>query len=295
MSHRFRGSLVALPTPFCGGHAERIDYPALGGLIEEQLAAGTEALVIAGTTGEAATLEPRERYALAHYACGVAYGRVPILLGVGTNDTAETLRLTAEAACAGADGILVVAPFYNRPQQRGLHAHFARVAASTTLPVVLYNIPKRTGIDLEPATVAALAEEHENIVAIKETVCTEERYSALTAAGLDVLIGEDSALANGMQWGASGAVSVVGNLRPRRVAELLRCAAPEADGGDSERAAALVEELSPLVRALGLETNPTPLKHALAHLGRATGEVRLPLVSVDELTAREVETALAAD
>ncbi len=284
----FRGSFVALATPFRNG---AIDYTAFSGLVERQISAGSHGLVVAGTTGESATLEPSEYRALIEFTRGAVRGRRPVLIGVGTNATRETERRAQIAESAGADGLLVVTPYYNRPGQRGLQAHFARVARATRLPIVLYNIPKRTGCDLEPDTAAALAATHPNIVAIKETVCTKERFGALIGAGLAVFTGEDGFLADGMQWGASGAISVIGNLRPAQTAELVRCAAPD---GDHDRAAALVEELAPLVDALGLESNPAPLKHALAALGLTTGELRLPLVSVTEETARVIEERLGS-
>lgn len=281
-----QGSYVALATPFRDG---AIDYSAFSGLIERQVAARSDGLVVAGTTGESATLDSAEYRALVEFTRGAVRGRLPVLIGVGTNATRETVERARIAESSGADGLLVVTPYYNRPGQRGLLAHFAAVAQTTRLPIVLYNIPKRTGCDLEPATAAALAATHPNIVAIKETVCTKERFAALIEAGLAVFTGEDTFLADGMQWGASGAISVIGNLRPAQVAELLRCAVP---GGDANRAAAFVEELAPLIDALGLESNPAPLKHALEALGLASGELRLPLVSVTEETARVIEERL---
>jgi 4-hydroxy-tetrahydrodipicolinate synthase len=285
----FRGSLVALPTPFRGG---AIDYPALRVQVERLIRAGSDGLVPAGTTGEAAALDPEERSAVVAFTVGCARGRVPVLAGVGAGSTALTSALAREAEAAGADGVLVVTPPYSRPTQRGLAAHFGAVAAATRLPIVLYNVPARTAVDLLPETAGAIAAARPNVVAIKEASGSLERIDALVALGtLDVLCGEDAAIADCMQRGALGVIGVVANLAPRRVAELVRAAAP---GGDARRAAELVEALAPLVRALFCETNPAPLKAALELMGLSSGELRLPLVPIAPESRERVVAALAA-
>jgi len=281
----FQGSLTALPTPFRGGE---LDFRRFADLIERQIAAGTDGLVVAGTTGEAATLSPTERRSLFTYAVGVTRRRVPLLAGVGTNATRSTLELALCARDAGADGCLVVTPYYNRPSQAGLAHHFETVARHARLPVVLYNVPSRTSVALAPETTLALAERLPNVVAIKEAT-TPERVAELALHDtIDVLCGDDAWIADGMHAGARGVIGVVANLLPESVAALVRaCRA-----GDEQRAAARVEEQAPLVRALFLESNPAPLKHALALLGLAEEELRSPLVPVAVETGRRIEEAL---
>lgn len=287
MKGPFHGSIVALATPFQDG---AIDFRRFGALIERQIAAGSHGLVIAGTTGEAATLDEGERQALFEYAVGIAQRRIPILAGVGTNATRSSVRLARRAEEAGADGCLVVTPYYNRPTQAGLELHFRAVADATRLPLVLYNVPARTCVDLLPATTLALAASVATIVAIKEAT-TPARVAELARSGaIDVLCGEDAWIADGMLAGACGVVGVVANLVPGRVVELLGALERQ----DEADAARRVEELAPLVRALFRETNPAPLKHALACLGWCAGELRAPLVPVGPQTASEVEQALAA-
>jgi len=289
---RFRGSLVALPTPFREGAPDEIDYPALQRLIELHVHGDTSGLVVAGTTGEAATLSDRERAVIVEYAVGIAGGRLPVLAGVGTNSTRVSCELAVEAERAGADGLLAVTPYYNRPTQRGLLAHFGAIAGATSLPVVLYNVPPRTSCDLLPDTAAAIAEAHPNVVAIKEAANSRERLAEHARRGrLDVLVGDDPLIADGMQLGAVGAIGVVGNVLPRECAELVRQAGP---GGDHTRAARIVEHLAPLVRALFLETNPVPVKTALSLLGLCSREVRLPLVPLEARSLEALQTALRA-
>ena len=282
----FHGSIVALPTPFQDG---AIDFRRFGQLIERQIAAGSHGLVIAGTTGEAATLDEGERQALFEYAVGIAQRRIPIVAGVGTNATRSSVRITRRAEEAGVDGCLVVTPYYNRPTQAGLELHFRSVAEATRLPIMLYNVPTRTCVDLAPATTLALAAALPNVVAIKEAT-TPARVAELARTGtIDVLCGEDAWIADGMHAGARGVVGVVSNLVPRRIVDLLAALERE----DEDSASHQVEELAPLVRALFRETNPAPLKHALASLGLCAEELRAPLVPVGPETAREIALALA--
>lgn len=286
MRSTFHGSIVALPTPFQDG---AIDFRRFGQLIERQIAAGSHGLVVAGTTGEAATLDEGERQALFEYAVGITRARVPVLAGVGTNATRSSTRMARRAEEAGVDGCLVVTPYYNRPTQAGLELHFRSVAEATRLPIVLYNVPARTCVDLLPATTLALAGALPNVVAIKEAT-TPARVAELARSGaIDVLCGEDGWIADGMHAGACGVVGVVANLVPHRVVELLAALERE----DEASAARHVEELAPLVRALFRETSPGPLKHALSAMGLCAEELRAPLVPVGPETASEVERALA--
>lgn len=274
------GCFVALPTPFRNGG---IDYTSLSALIERQVEGGADGLVVVGTTGEAATLTTDERRAVIEFSTGTVRGRVPVYAGVGTNCTAQTVELARAAEAARADGLLVVTPYYNKPTQRGLQHHFGQVAGASTLPLMLYNVPSRTAVDLLPETVGLIAREHANVVAVKETICTEKRIRALSEeSGLDVFSGEDARIADCMQWGGRGTVSVVANLFPAEVAELVRTAVP---GGDEQRAAELVELLAPIIRCLFLETNPAPLKAALSLLGLCEADLRAPLVPVEPGTS----------
>jgi 4-hydroxy-tetrahydrodipicolinate synthase len=279
--------LVALPTPFRDG---RVDFPALLRLIEFQLANGSDGLVVAGSTGEGVTLSDAERLSAIEFVAGAADGRVPVLAGVGVSSTAQACALARGAASAGADGLLVSTPAYNKPQQRGLVAHFGAVAAATPLPVVLYNIPSRTGVDLLPATVAAIAAAHPNAIAIKEAGTSLVRVRELVQGNaVDVLLGEDAWIADGLELGAIGVVGVVANVAPAPVAELVHGLL----AGRAEDAPARVERLGPLVNALFLEPNPAPLKAALEWMGLASGELRLPLVPIEAATRAKLLAALA--
>jgi len=276
----FKGSCVALPTPFENGD---IDLTAFDALAERQVLSGSDALVVCGTTGEAATLTAAERSTLIARAVDLARGRVPVLAGVGTNATATTIELARAAAEAGANGLLVVTPYYNRPSQAGLQAHFGVVAEAVDLPLVLYNVPARTGVDLLPETAAALAREHATVVAIKEASGGLERLHDLLAlapsSGLDVLCGEDALAEEAVALGCAGLIGVVANLLPAEVADLVRTG--KAD-----------PRLAPLVRALFAETNPVPLKAALALLGLVTDEVRLPLMPLSPGARARMAAAL---
>lgn len=280
---RFQGSYVALPTPFRG---EVVDFAALNTLVEFHAANGTDGLVVCGTTGESATLTDDERRAVIDATIRLARGRMPVIAGVGTNCTRSTVEHARFAAAAGADGLLVVTPYYNRPSPRGLALHFGAVAEAVTIPIVLYNVPSRTGVDLTPETAREVALRHPHVVAVKEALASTERVKRLVGeTPLGVLCGDDASIADFVSLGALGVIGVVNNIVPRQVAELVRCAMR---GGDSVRAAALVEELRPLARDLFVETNPVPVKAALAWMfPDVSADVRLPLAPLtDESRAR---------
>jgi len=282
----FHGSWVALPTPFRDG---RVDFPALRRLIDRQIEGRSDGLVAAGSTGEAVTLTARERMAVIEFCAGVAAGRVPVLAGVGSSDTRVACEFAVAAERTGASGLLVSTPAYNKPQQRGLVQHFGAVARCSGLPVVLYNIPPRTGVDLLPATVASVARAHANVVAIKEAGTSLERVKELVSDGaVDVLAGEDSWIADAIHLGAVGVIGVAANVAPKAVSELVHGLL----GGDAEHAPMRVERLAPLVRALFLESNPAPLKAALELLELCSAEVRLPLVGVEDATRSALRAAL---
>lgn len=284
------GSIVALVTPFGDGGAA-IDLAAWRGLLDWHIASGTDAVVVAGTTGESACLNGAERDVLLAEAVERCAGRCLVLAGTGSASTRDAVALSKRAAELGADAVLVVAPYYNRPPQRGLAAHYRAVTEATGLPVVLYNVPSRTAIDLAPETVLALAEVP-GIVAIKEAVPDMERVERYAAAGLKVLSGDDPSALQAMRHGAAGVVSVAANVVPERMAALCRAARSR----DAGRAAAIDDALRPLYRFLSAETNPLPAKWLLAEMGRIGADLRLPLVPLDpthHAAGREVLRGLA--
>jgi 4-hydroxy-tetrahydrodipicolinate synthase len=267
----FAGCTVALVTPF---RDEAVDYRALEASVDWQVAAGTPVLSPCGTTGESPTLSHDEHERVIATVIERAAGRARVLPGTGSNATSEAVRLTRFAAGAGADGALLVAPYYNRPTQEGLYAHFARVAESVDLPLVLYNIPARTGRNVEPETVERLSRIG-RIVAVKEASGSLDQVSDLIArTDLTILSGDDSLTLPMLAVGAEGVVSVVANLVPRDVIALVDAF----DRGDVAEARRLHARLFPLCRdLLGIATNPIPVKLAMALLGRGNGELRLPL------------------
>jgi len=286
---RFQGSLVALVTPMQSG---AIDLAAFRKLVDWHASNGTDGIVVAGTTGEGATLDAHERRALLAAAVEAAAGRFPVIAGVGTNDTRTTVEFAREAAALRADGLLVVTPYYNKPSRRGLVAHFSKVAEAVSTPIVLYNVPSRTSVDMAPEVVTEVARRFPHVVAVKEALPSTERVKRLVAdTEAAVLCGEDGMIADFMALGAVGVIGVVNNIVPRQVSELVRAAAP---GGDTNRAAKLVEEIAPLVRDLFIETNPVPVKTALALMGRCADEVRLPLAALEDANRRKLQATLKA-
>ena len=273
------GSICALATPFAA-RDEALDLDACGRLIDYQLAGGTRAIVMAGSTGEAAALDEREYSALLEFAVARIAGRLPVLAGTGLSATRKTIAQTQRAHAAGVDFALVVAPPYVRPTQEGLYRHFCEVADHGGLPVVLYNVPSRTSCDLLPETVARLAM-HGNIVGIKEARAEPERMRALlkiASAGFDVLSGDDPTCMRAMQGGAAGVISVAANVAPVQFAALCeRCAARDADGAQS-----IDRQLRPLYEFLGVEPNPIPVKWCLAQIGLGGPQMRLPLIPLSQ-------------
>jgi 4-hydroxy-tetrahydrodipicolinate synthase len=283
----FRGSWVALPTPFRSG---TVDYAAFQGLILRQIEAGTDGVVVAGSTGESPTLTLRERLSLVELCRRTAGHRLGVLAGIGAPDTRQACHLAVEAERIGVDGVLAPPPPYLKPTQNGLEQHYAAISAATYLPIVLYNIPTRTSVDLLPATVARIARTSTKVVAIKEAGTSLERVRELVALGaVDVLAGEDTWMPDALHAGAVGLIGVVSNLVPELVRELVHVA----NAPDGTRAAELVESVRPLIATLGLEPNPSPLKAGLEALGLCRGELRLPLVPVAEDTRARILGALA--
>ncbi|MDR3388380.1 MAG: 4-hydroxy-tetrahydrodipicolinate synthase [Rudaea sp.] len=267
------GSICALATPF---RADGLDLEAFATLIDYQLSAGTQALVVAGSTGEAHALDQTEFDRLLAFAVDRVAGRVPVLAGTGTANTRKTIRATRRALSLGADAALVVTPYYVRPTQAGLLQHFNAVADEGGLPVVLYNVPSRTGCDLLPETVAELAT-HARITGIKEARGDGERVSALVKLKnpqFSILSGDDPTCAPAILAGAEGVVSVAANVAPALLRELCDAALD----GDSARAHALSANMTPLFDLLGAEPNPIPLKWCLHRIGIGEPNLRLPLL-----------------
>lgn len=283
----FAGCTVALVTPFRDGE---VDYQALKEAVDWQIAQGTHVLSPVGTTGESPTLTHDEHERVIATVVERAGGRARVLPGTGSNATSEAVRLTKFAAKAGADGALLVAPYYNRPTQEGLYAHFARVSESVDLPLVLYNVPSRTGRNVEPGTIERLAR-YAPVVAVKEASGSLDQVSDLLArTDLTILSGDDSLTLPMLAVGAEGVVSVVANLIPRDVIALLNAFR----NGDLAEARRLHLRLFPLCRdLLGVASNPIPVKTALELLGRGNGELRLPLCPPDERGRETLRRSLA--
>jgi len=272
------GTYTALITPFRQG---RLDEQALLKLVEDQVAAGIDGLVPCGTTGESPTLSHDEHRQVVEQVIAHADGRVKVLAGTGSNATSEALELTRHAQQAGADMAMLVNPYYNKPTQEGLYRHFSTVADTVDIPVVLYNIPGRTGVLCEPATLARLAE-HPNVVAVKEATGSLDNVSEtahLCGENLAIMSGDDSLTLPIMSVGGLGVVSVLSNLLPERVKALVGAASI----GDFAAARQHHRELFPLFKAcLSLATNPITIKTAMALAGRDSGEMRLPLCEMAE-------------
>lgn len=282
------GSITALATPFSG--AGELDYDAFRRLVAAQLAAGTSALVVAGSTGEAAALSDDEYTRLLQVAVEAVAGRVPVLAGTGLSNTAKTIALTRHARDHGADAALVVTPPYVRPTDEGLVAHYTAVAEQGGLPVVLYNVPGRTGCDMSPAVVARLCG-HDNIIGLKEARGDEARWQALyplRGEGFSLLSGDDPSFVRALLGGADGVISVASNVVPRAFAQLCRLVRE----GKGEAARQLDARLAGLYDFLGIEPNPIPVKALLALQGMGQG-LRLPLLPLSAAHA-DVARAMAA-
>jgi 4-hydroxy-tetrahydrodipicolinate synthase len=283
----FAGSIVAIVTPFRNG---RVDEQALGDLIEFQIANGTDGIVPCGTSGESATLSHEDHNRVIAFTVETVRKRVPVIAGTGSNSTDEAVALTRHAKQAGADGALLITPYYNKPTQEGLFRHYKAVAEAVDLPVVLYNIPGRTAVNLMPATVARLAAVR-NIVAIKEGSASLQQVSEIIKACGDritVLSGDDPLTLPMMAVGAKGVITVTANIVPADMAAMVDAFT----AGNLAEAQRLHYKLYPLFSALFLETNPIPVKEALAMMGKIDGELRLPLCPLSPDSREKLTRAL---
>lgn len=283
---KLTGNMVAVATPF---RNDAVDIEALKRHVDRLLEAGVDALVPCGTTGESATLSHDEHDAVIEQVIARVDRRVPVIAGTGSNSTAEAVRLSRAAQDAGADALLSVTPYYNRPTQEGLKRHFLTIAEAVDVPVILYDIPGRTGVMMEVDTIAAIAA-HPNVRAIKEASGQVERVSAIRGAcGLAVLAGDDALALPILALGGVGLISVLANVLPAEVSRLVHSAL----AGDFASARQLHDRLFPAMKAMFVETNPVPVKAAMAAAGWCTPEVRLPLAPLAAESQRRLLAALA--
>lgn len=285
----FTGAGVALVTPF---HADgSVNYEKFGKLIDFQIENGTDALIIAGTTGESSTLTEEEHVEVLRFAIKHTNHRVPVIAGTGSNDTAFAVSLSQEAEALGADALLLVTPYYNKTTQRGLYMHYKTIAESVKLPVILYNVPSRTGMTIEVETAAKLAE-IDNIVAMKDAVGNISYTAKLIehcGDTLTVYSGNDDQIVPMMSLGAKGVISVLSNVMPRETHDLAMAAL----NGDYKTAAALQLSMLKLVNALFIETNPIPVKEAMNQMGMEVGACRLPLYDMASANIEVLKAELA--
>lgn len=287
----FRGTAPALVTPFT--EEGNIDEPAMRRLIDRQIEGGVEALVILGTTGENATIWPEERTRIVNLAVEHTARRVPVIIGTGNNSTGESIVFSKEATAAGADGLLIVGPYYNKPTQEGFVAHVAAIADATDCPMIIYNVPGRTSFNIQSETMLRLAEEIPNVVGAKEASGNIAQISDILAhrpAHLAVYAGDDEFALPLIALGADGVISVISNVVPDLFSDLIRASLE----GDFARAKELHFRLLPAMRACFFETNPIPAKTMLGELGLINPTLRLPLVSMQEANRQRVVEAFAS-
>jgi 4-hydroxy-tetrahydrodipicolinate synthase len=284
------GYAPALPTPF--GENDKIDFAAFERMCELQVRAGATALVVGGTTGEAPTLSHTEHAELVSVAADVASGHIPVIAGTGSNSTAHAIALTEDAEAAGADAALCVVPYYNKPTQAGLYAHFCAVAQTTSLPIILYDVPSRTVSRLEDETIVRLVAEMPQIIGLKDAstdLTRPQRLRSRLGPGFRLMTGDDATALAFMALGGDGCISVTSNVAPGLCRDMyLSC-----KRGELGRAQRLHAELAQLTAALFREASPAPLKYALSRLRLMSGRVRLPLVEPTAPTRSQIDTILA--
>lgn len=285
----FKGAGVAIATPM--KENLEVNYDKLDEMLEEQIAGGTDAIVICGTTGESATMTEEEHAATIRFAIERVNHRIPVIAGTGSNCTRTAIQLSKEAQEDGADGILLVTPYYNKATQKGLVQHYTAVAKSVDLPIIMYNVPGRTGCNIQPETAAKLAKDVDNIVAIKAAtgnLAQETKTMALAEGRLDMYSGEDGLIVPLMSIGAKGVISVLSNVAPKQTHDI--CATFAA--GDVAKAAQLQFKALELVDALFCEVNPIPVKHALNLMGWDMGPLRSPLCEMEEANLERLKKAM---
>ncbi len=274
----FTGAGVAIVTPFKGPNNEEVDYDKLNELIEEQIAGGTDAIIVCGTTGEASTMPDDEHLGVVGYCIKVVKGRVPVIAGTGSNDTVHAIKLSKAAEAMGADALLSVTPYYNKTTQAGLCAHFEAIAKSVNIPIILYNVPGRTGVNIEPATYEKLCK-LPNINAVKE--CNmNQLYEIIKRCGddLNIYTGEDGHVFFPTAAGGDGVISVMSNIAPKYMHDMVMAI----KSGDLQTGLKMQIDLLSIVKAIFCEVNPIPVKEALNIMGKDVGVCRMPLVPMTE-------------
>lgn len=288
--NKFRGAFVAIVTPFIDG---QLDEQGLKDLIEFQIAGGTHGIVPCGTTGESATMSHAEHRRVVELTVKTVAGRVPVLAGTGSNSTSESIELTRAAKEAGADGALMITPYYNKPSQEGLYQHFKAVAEAVDIPIILYNVPSRTAVNMLPETVARCAT-IPNIVGVKEATADLNQISQvirLCPKDFAVMSGDDFTSMPTVMIGGAGVISVTSNVAPKDMAQMMDAAL----AGDLAKARELHYKLFPLMQAMFIDTNPVPAKTSLAMMGKITsGLPRLPLYKMSEANTEKLKKVLAA-
>ena len=283
----FTGSMVALVTPFKNG---QVDWPSLDALVEFHMQNGTHGIVPCGTTGESATLSHQEHDEVIRSVIKSVNKRVPVIAGTGSNSTDEAVRLTREAEKSGADGALMISPYYNRPTQEGIYQHYKKVASEVGISIIIYNIPGRTGSKIEPETLARLAE-IKNIAGVKEaTGSVDQAIDVIRLCGdrLAVYSGEDSLIYSLMALGGKGVISTVANIAPKQTAQLTDACLK----GNWGKGREIQFKLIPLIRSLFIETNPIPVKTALALMGKCGGDLRLPMTPMAEGNVKKLRQTM---
>ena len=282
----FKGAATALVTPFINGN---IDYSALDAIIEQQIEGGISAIVIGGTTGEAATLSPAERFELYGYAKAKVDGRTKLIFGTGTNDTRVAIEHTKMAEELRADGVLIVTPYYNKGTHKGVLEHYKMIASETELPIILYNVPSRTGVNLTIKQLDELAK-IENVVGIKEAADSIDRLTEISGFGDELYLyaGNDTQIYPTLALGGMGVISVISNLYPAFVRDICQ----NYFEGDRERSHREQLKIFNLSRAMFIETNPTPIKYAMSLHGLCRAELRLPLAEAEDRTKDEIRKEL---
>ena len=284
----FKGSMVAIVTPFKGG---KVDELKLRELIDRQVKGGTSAIVPCGTTGESATLSFEEHERVIEITIEQVKGKIPVIAGTGSNSTAEAIMLTKQAKIAGADASLQVSPYYNKPTQKGLYLHFKAIAEETDIPIILYNISSRTGVNIEPETVARLSKDCKSIVGIKEAsgnLGQMAKIKALCGDEFDLISGDDMMTLPILSIGGAGVISVVANIVPRDVADMIEAFQKK----DINQAKELHYQLLPLIKAMFIETNPVPVKTAMGLMKLCEPELRLPLCLMSEENTAKLKISL---
>ena len=285
----FKGAGVAIVTPMYDN--EEVNYDKLGELLEEQIARGTDAIIICGTTGEASTLTHEEHLAVIKYAVEKVNHRVPVIAGTGSNATDTAIYLSTEAEKYGADALLLVTPYYNKATQKGLKLHFSKIAESVKLPIILYNVPSRTGCNLQPETIVWLAEHVENIVGVKEAsgnISQVAKLMSLAKGNVELYSGNDDQIVPVMALGGSGVISVLSNVAP----ELAHDIATTYLEGDVKKSCELLLQAIELIDALFCEVNPIPVKTALNLMGKEVGPLRAPLCTMEAANEEKLRKAL---